>query len=83
MEASLCILYNLPERPATHWMKLWAAPAGCKVLEFQSELKVTGEFQHFAAACEFQTYLFPLHKAPIEGVFAQAIEALQGWLKTH
>jgi hypothetical protein len=81
MEADLCILYNLPERPATHWMKLWAVPAGCKVLEFQNELKVTGDFQHFAAACELETYLFPLHKAPIEGVFAQAVEAFQSWLK--
>ena len=81
MDADMCILYNLPERPTTHWMKLWAAPAKCKVLEFQNELKVTGEFQHFAAACEFETYLFPLHKAPIEGVFAQALDGLQSWLK--
>ncbi len=77
--ADLCILYNLPEGSASKWAKLWAAPAGCKVIEFQNELKVTGEFQHFAAACEFDTFLVPLHKAPPEAVCKQALEELAKW----
>lgn len=81
--ADLCLLFNLPEHPASKWMKLWAAPAKCKVVEFQNELKVVGEFQHFAAACEFDTYLAPLHKAPPEGMRKQALEALQTLLKTE
>jgi hypothetical protein len=81
--ADLCMLYNLPERQIGDWAKLWAAPAGCKVLEFQNELKVTGEFQQFAAACEFETYLFPLHKAPVEDVFKQAMKYFEAWLKTE
>lgn len=78
--ADLCLFYNLPERPMSEWAKLWAAPASCKVIEFQNELKVTGEFQHFAAACEFDTYLVPLHKAPIEDTFKQALGELEKWI---
>jgi hypothetical protein len=76
MSADMCILYNLPERPMSEWAKLWAVPANCKVIEFQNELKVTGEFQQFAAACEFDTYLVPLYKASPEDMCKQALEGL-------
>jgi hypothetical protein len=81
--ADLCLFYNLPERPMSEWAKLWAVPAGCKVLEFQNELKVAGEFQHFAAACEFDTYLVPLHKAPVEDVWKQAFGEFEKWKVLH
>lgn len=75
--ADLCLLYNLPDRPVGEWAKLWATPAGCKVVEFQNELKATGDFQHFAAACEFDTHLIPLHKASAEDVMKQAMKAFR------
>ena len=80
--ASLCLLYNLPKQDE-QWSKLWALPKGCKVLEFQNELKVEGAFQQFAAACEFNTWLFPLYKGSSAEMRGQALEYLKGWIATQ
>ena len=80
--ASLCILYNLPKQDE-QWLKLWALPKGCSTIEFQNELKVEGGFQHFAGACEFNSWIMPLHKGPPSDMRTQALEQLGTWLKEH
>ena len=74
--AGLCILYNLPKQEE-QWAKLWALPKGCRVLEFQNELKVEGGFQHFAAIASFDTTLIPLHKGPIDDLQGQIVEQIK------
>ena len=74
--AGLCILYNLPKQDE-QWAKLWALPKGCRVLEFQNELKVEGGFQHFAAMAGFDTTLFPLHKGPVDDLQGQIVEQIK------
>lgn len=74
--ASLCILLNNPKQEE-RWAKLWTLPRTCTVLEFQSELKVEGQFQHFAAACGYTTHLLPLHKGPVEDIQSQILTQIQ------
>jgi hypothetical protein len=74
--ASLCLLYNLPKQDE-QWAKLWALPKGCRVLEFQNELKVEGGFQHFANMAGFDTTLIPLHKGPIDDLQGQIVEQIK------
>ena len=74
--AGLCILYNLPKQD-DQWAKLWALPKGCRVLEFQNELKVEGGFQHFAAVAGFDTTLLPLYKGPVSDLQGQIVEQLK------
>lgn len=74
--AGLCLLYNLPKQE-DQWAKLWALPTGCRVLEFQNELKVEGGFQHFAAMAGFDTTLIPLHKGPVSDLQGQIVEQLK------
>lgn len=77
--AGLCLLYNLPKQEE-HWAKLWTLPKGCKVLEFQNELKVEGGFQHLAAAASLDAYCIPLHKgSPLE-MRQQALVQFQAWV---
>jgi len=78
--AKVCILYNLPKQDG-EWSKLWCLPKGCAVLEFQNELKVVGEFQHFAAAAELNCWLMPLHKGPVEDLRGQIRSQVADWLK--
>ena len=73
---SLCLLYNLPKQE-DQWAKLWALPKGCRVLEFQNELKVEGGFQHLASMAGFDTTLIPLHKGPIEDLQGQVVEQIK------
>jgi hypothetical protein len=80
--ASLCILFNLPKQDED-WMKLWCLPKGCPTLEFQNELKVVGEFQHFAAAAALQCWLMPLHKGPTEDLQGQMAAQVTEWLKVN
>jgi hypothetical protein len=77
--ASLCLLYNLPQQDGL-WSKLWVLPKGCKVLEFQNELKVEGAFQQFAAACEFETWLIPLYKGSPADMRTQAVDHMKAWI---
>jgi len=74
--AGLCLLYNLPKQD-DQWSKLWALPKGCRVLEFQNELKVEGGFQHFAAIAAFDTTLIPLYKGPVSDLQGQIVEQLK------
>lgn len=76
--ASMCIFYNEPKYEAV-WAKLWALPVGCVVLEFQNELKVEGEFQHMAAAAEFQSWIITLFKGKPEEMSSQAIQYFESW----
>jgi hypothetical protein len=80
--ASLCILFNLPKQDED-WMKLWCLPKGCPTLEFQNELKVVGEFQHFAAAAELACWFMPLHKGPTEDLQGQMAALVTEWLKVN
>ena len=77
--ASLCLLYNLPHQD-DQWSKVWALPKGCKVIEFQNELKVEGAFQQFAAACEFNTWLIPLYKGSPADMRTQAVDHMKTWI---
>jgi len=80
--AGLCLLYNLPKQEE-HWAKVWTLPVGCKVLEFQNELKVEGGFQHLAASASLDAYCIPLHKgSPLE-MRQQALVQFQAWLTAH
>jgi hypothetical protein len=80
--ASFCILFNLPKQDED-WMKLWCLPRGCPVLEFQNELKVVGEFQHFAAAADLACWLMPLYKGPTEDLQRQMATQVTEWLKVN
>lgn len=80
--ASLCILFNLPKQDED-WMKLWCLPKGCPVLEFQNELKVVGDFQHFAAAADLECWFMPLHKGPTDDLQSQIAIQVGEWLKVN
>jgi hypothetical protein len=80
--ASLVILYNLPKQEE-HWAKLWAAPKGCRVIEFQNELKVEGGCQHLCGAAELVSWLYPLHKGTVEDTRAQIATIVAEWIKSE
>ena len=80
--ASLCVLFNLPKQN-DDCLKLWCLPRACPVLEFQNELKVVGEFQHFAAAADLTCWLMPLHKGPTEDLQGQIAGQVTEWLKVN
>ena len=76
----MCILFNSPDLTGI-WRKLWALPRKSHVLEFQNELKITGEFQHMAAASEFDSWIITLHKGDAINMRDQAIKYLREWMK--
>ena len=80
--ARMCILFNLPKQD-TDWMKLWCLPKGCPTLEFQNELKVVGEFQHFAAAAELDCWCMPLYKGPVDDLQKQIGAQVDQWVKLN
>ncbi len=80
--ASLVVLYNLPKQEE-HWAKLWAVPKGCRVLEFQNELKVEGGCQQLCGAAELVSWLYPLHKGTVEDTRGQIRGILEEWIKTE
>jgi hypothetical protein len=77
----LCIFFG-GEGMKNVWPKLWALPPGCQLVEFQNELKVDGEFQHMAAAADFDSWIMTLHKGTHEDMSNQAIKQLKGWIDT-
>lgn len=68
----MCIFFGGPKSESV-WAKLWSLPEGCKVFEFQNELKVDGEFQHMAAAAKLDSWIITLHKGNIDEMQKQAI----------
>jgi len=80
--ASLVILYNLPKQEE-HWAKLWAVPKGCRVIEFQNELKVDGGCQQLCGAAELVSWLYPLYKGTVGETRGQIATTLTEWFKTE
>ena len=76
------ILYNLPKQEE-HWAKLGAVPKGCRVLEFQNELKVEGGCQQLCGAAELVSWLYPLHKGTVEDTRGQIATWFTEWIKTE
>lgn len=74
--ASICIFLG-GKNTETRWAKLWALPADCKVIEFQQELQLDGEFQHLAHVCGYTPYLLMLSKGTVEDVQEQVIIGLE------
>ena len=69
--SALCIFANDTN-------KLWALPIGCRVIEFQQELDIRGEFQHLAHISGFQSWVLLLAKGNVQ---EQIIEQLRKWTK--
>jgi hypothetical protein len=80
--ASLVICYNLPKQEE-HWAKLWAVPKGCRVIEFQNELKVEGGCQQLCGAAELESWLYPLYKGTVIETRGQIATTLAEWFKTE
>ena len=80
--ASLVILYNLPKQEE-HWAKLWAVPKGCRVIEFQNELKVEGACQQLCGAAELVSWIYPLYKGTVVETRGQIATTLTEWFKTE
>ena len=74
--SSLCIVMD-------HWSKLWALPKGCRVIEFQQELKISGEFQHLAHVAGFTSWVLLLSKGSMVDVQEQMMEHLERWFQKN
>ena len=74
--ASLCIVMD-------NWSKLWALPKGCRVIEFQQELKINGEFQHLAHVAGFTSWVLLLSKGSMVDIQNQIIEHLERWFTLY
>lgn len=72
--SSLCIFSGIN----CNTNKLWALPIGCRVIEFQQEADVHGEFQHLAHISGFQSWILLLSKGNVQ---EQIIEQLKKWSK--
>ena len=68
--ASICIVMD-------NWEKLWALPKNCRVIEFQQELKLSGDFQHIAHVAGFKSWVLFLYKG--SDIKEQMIEQLESW----
>ncbi len=80
--ASLCIFVGGQKAPKT-WTKLWALPKDCRVIEFQQELQIDGEFQHLAHISGFKSWVLLLSKGSQSDVQEQIMEQLQKWFKKN
>lgn len=78
----MCVFFT-EEKQTDVWSKLWALPVGSRVLEFQNELKINGEFQHMAGAAGFDSWILTLHKGDMADMRGQAIkqfsEMVESW----
>lgn len=77
----LCLFFTDPKQKAS-WAKLWALPIGSFTLEFQNEFKIDGEFQHMAAAAEFNSWIITLYKGSTQELRNQACTIFTEFLKT-
>ena len=75
---SLCIFAGGKKTEAV-WAKLWALPKSCCVIEFQQELRMDGEFQHMAHACDFKSWVLLLSKGTTQDVQEQMMKQIEKW----
>lgn len=80
--ASLCIFVGGKKTENT-WSRLWVLPEGCRVIEFQQELQIDGEFQHLAHVADFKSWVLLLSKGSIADVQEQIMEQLARWFKKN
>lgn len=80
--ASLCIVVGGTKAEKT-WARLWALPKECRVIEFQQELQISGEFQHMAHMAGFKSWILLLSKGSQSDVQEQIIEQLTKWFKKN
>ncbi len=80
--ASLCIFIG-GKQTTERWARLWALPEDCRVIEFQQELQIDGEFQHLAHVAGFKSWILLLSKGPDSDVQAQIMEQLERWFKKN
>jgi hypothetical protein len=80
--ASMCIFIG-GKKTASRWSKLWALPEGCRVIEFQQELQIDGEFQHLAHVAGFKSWILLLAKGSMSDVQEQILEQLEKWFKKN
>lgn len=80
--ASLCIFIG-GKRMESRWAKLWALPKGCRVIEFQQELQISGEFQHLAHISGFESWVLLLSKGSVEDVQEQVMEQMEKWWRKN
>jgi hypothetical protein len=80
--ASLCVFIGGKKTEET-WSKLWALPDGCRVIEFQQELQIDGEFQHLAHVAGFKPWVLLLSKGSVADVQEQIVEQLTRWFKKN
>jgi hypothetical protein len=79
--ASLCIV--LGGKKTATWSRLWALPPSAKVIEFQQELQIDGEFQHLAHIAGLVSWVLLLSKGSLEDVHAQILGQLEKWWKKN
>lgn len=80
--ASLCILHG-GKKCGSAWSKLWALPVGCRVIEFQQELQIDGEFQHLAHVAGLKSWVLLLAKGTLADVQEQIMEQLTKWFRRN
>ena len=71
------------QKTSENWSKLWALPIGCRVIEFQQELRIDGEFQHLAHVAGFKSWVLLLSKGTVNDVQEQIYEQLVKWFKKN
>lgn len=82
--AAMCILFNDGSEAASkRWSKTWALPEGCCLIEFQNELKVSGEVQHLAHISGVKSWVHLLPKASDAECQRQVLEGLKKWLNKN
>jgi hypothetical protein len=79
---SMCIFFG-GEKLDTVWPKLWALPPRCRVIEFQNELKIHGEFQQMAAAADFDSWIITLYKGSGEDMRQQALGKFDEFVRSE
>lgn len=80
--SSLCIFVG-GKNSDSAWSRLWALPSEARVIEFQQELQIDGEFQHLAHVAGFKSWVLLLSKGPVNDVQEQIIEQLEKWWKKN
>ena len=80
--ASLCVVGG-GTSTSTRWAKLWALPIGCRVIEFQQELDINGEFQHLCHVADLVPWILLLAKGSHADVQQQVFAQLMKWYKKN
>jgi hypothetical protein len=80
--SSLCIFVGGGKADKS-WSKLWALPKGCRVIEFQQELDINGEFQHLAHVADLKSWILLLCKGSVSDVQEQIMEQLEKWFNKN